>query len=280
VYDVLHFSVQLNETINAASLYATDLEVIIPSNIHPPYHPLQVFKEDPFGCCQHNAITNVAAVAREAVAPPKLAPGVQMERARPAETKKTGGIESAFAKTARKPSDDPPTKSASVKTEAKPKRSPEKKSQSASSASGSKKPAGGIANFFAAQAARPKVEKVKVEESKDTKGEEKENIVNNQMNKEEAVPKEKPAKELIKKPTTKKAETKSFGKKDKEETEDGKKRKRIQVRSDSEEEEEEVRSEGEEEEAPPQAKLLQSDSEDEVSLLAGILPLLLVTVCV
>merc|ERR1712226_1549816 len=89
------------------------------------------------------------------------------------------------------------------------------------------------------------------------KNEEKENVVNHQK------------KEV--KPTKKTEPKKSFGKRDKEETKvlyDAKKRKRIQVMSDSEEEAEKSEEEGEErmetEAAPPQAKLLDSDSEDEV----------------
>lgn len=247
------YSVQLSETVLASSLYATDLEV---------------FKEDPFTSSKFTSITNPAAILREAAAAPKIAPGVRMEKTEVKKevVKKTGGIENAFSKT--KKASDEPVKSASVgvikteKLKSAEKKSP-KKSSSASSAS--KKAAGGIANFFAAQAAKPKVEK-KVEPVK--KEELKEEV------KEAEVEKTSPGKENVsnnqtktkveKKPVAKKPETKSFGKKDKDVAkEDDKKRKRIQVMSDSEEE----RSEGEEEEAPappPQAKLLESDSEDEV----------------
>ena len=225
-------------------------------------HSLQVFKDDPFTCCHLTSITNPAAILRAAVAPPKLAPGVQMTKAAKPEVKK----QDFFAKSGGLKKDEP-VKSASVGAlkEEKPKKSPEKKSSSVNS--GSKKPAGGIANFFAAQAAKPKVEKVVVKEEakEEVKSEEKENVSNNQKVKE-VKEERKPVKKEEKKPA-KKTEIKSFGKRDKVETNEEKKRKRIQVMSDSEEEEEEKEEDTVEEEAPPpppQAKLLESDSEDEV----------------
>merc|ERR1712233_200361 len=57
------YSIQLSETVSASALYAVDLEV---------------FKENPMDCCKHVAIKNPLAVPRAALAPPKIAPGVQM----------------------------------------------------------------------------------------------------------------------------------------------------------------------------------------------------------
>jgi len=243
------YSIQMGETIHASSLYATDLEV---------------YKASPLSCCQHSSITNPAAVARDAAPPPKIAPGVAMVKEIKKEVKKPGGIESAFSKTKK----DEPAKAASVSASRPEKTEKPKEEKKASSvSSGSKKPSGGIANFFAAQAAKPKVEKKedkpvvkeKKSEEKDVKSEEKENVENDKKTKVEV--KKKPA-------ATKKTEIKSFGKKDKEEVkalDDSKKRKRIQVMSESEDEEEEEERKVEEEEAPPpQAKLLESESEDEV----------------
>jgi len=240
------YSIQLNETITASALYATDLEV---------------FKEDPFTSCNLSAIKNPAAVLRAAVAPPKIAPGVQLEK-KVEIKKKIGGIENAFAKSTKKSSEDSTitkeSSTPSVKEEKVP--SPEKKTTEKKNSvnSGSKK--GGIASFFANQAAKPKVEKIvkpeKPIEDMEVKSEEKENVVNHQ-------------KKEVK--STNKSTTKSFGKRDQEDKnvlDDVKKRKRIQVMSDSEEEAEKSDEEKEErmetEAAPPQAKLLDSDSEDEV----------------
>jgi len=253
------YSIQLSETVSASALYAVDLEV---------------FKEDPMGCCKHVAIKNPLAVPRAAAAPPKIAPGVQMVKEVKKEVRKTGALEGAFAKT--KKSSDEPVKSNSVSSvkELKPKvvNSPEKKSLSVNSGSKKAKPGGGIANFFAAKPKGEKpVEKVDkpVEKSEtDFKNEEKENIENKESTEKDENSK-RPAPE--KKPPVK-VETKSFGKKDKEEedkksvVDETKKRKRIQVLSDSEEEEEEEEKEVEEkivEPPPPQAQLLHSDSEDE-----------------
>jgi len=247
------YSIQLSETVSASALYAVDLEV---------------FKEDPMGCCKHVAIKNPLAVPRAAAAPPKIAPGVQMVKEVKKEVKKAGALEGAFAKT--KKSSDEPVKSNSVSSvkELKPKvvNSPEKKSLSVNSGSKKAKPGGGIANFFSA---KPKAEKpVEKKVEKDSKNEEKENIENKASTEEEENSK-RPA--PSKKPPVK-VETKSFGKKDKEEedkksvVDETKKRKRIQVLSDSEEEEEEEEKEVEEkivEPPPPQAQLLHSDSEDE-----------------
>jgi len=241
------YSIQLSEAVSASALYAVDLEV---------------FKEDPMGCCKHVAIKNPLAVPRAAVAPPKIAPGVQMVKEVKKEVRKTGALEGAFAKT--KKSSDEPVKSNSVSSvkELKPKviNSPEKKSLSVNSGSKKAKPGGGIANFFSA---KPKAEKPVEKAEKGSKSEEKENIENKESTEKEDNS-NKPA--VNKKPPVK-VETKSFGKKDKEEEEEkNKKRKRIQVLSDSEEEDEEEEKEGEEkivEPPPPQAQLLHSDSEDE-----------------
>jgi len=246
------YSIQLSETVSASALYAVDLEV---------------FKEDPMGCCKHVAIKNPLAVPRAAAAPPKIAPGVQMVKEVKKEVKKAGALEGAFAKT--KKSSDEPVKSNSVSSvkELKPKvvNSPEKKSLSVNSGSKKAKPGGGIANFFSA---KPKAEKpVEKKVEKDSKNEEKENIENKASTEEEENSK-RPA--PSKKPPVK-VETKSFGKKDKEEedkksvVDENKKRKRIQVLSDSEEEEEEEKEVEEKivEPPPPQAQLLHSDSEDE-----------------
>jgi len=238
------YSIQLSERVSASALYAVDLEV---------------FKEDPMGCCKHVAIKNPLAVPRAAVAPPRIAPGVQMVKK---EVRKTGALEGAFAKT--KKSSDEPVKSSSVSSvkELKPKvgNSPEKKSLSVNSGSKKAKPGGGIANFFSA---KPKTEKPVEKAEKASKSEEKENIEN-----KESTEKEESSKKLVptKKPPVK-VETKSFGKKDKEEedkrVDENKKRKRIQVLSDSEEEEEKEVEEKIVEPPPPQAQLLHSDSEDE-----------------
>jgi len=243
------YSIQLSETVRASALYAVDLEV---------------FKEDPMGCCKHVAIKNPLAVPRAALAPPKIAPGVQMVKEAKKEVKKTGALEGAFAK-AKKASDEPvKAKSVSSVKELKPKvsNSPEKKSLSVHSGSKKAKPGGGIANFFAA---KPKAEKLVEKVEKGSTCDEKENIENKDSSekvehaKQSAPNKKPPAK----------VETKSFGKKDKEvekkSEDDNKKRKRIQVLSDSEEEEEEERDLEEKvvEPPPPQAQLLNSDSEDE-----------------
>ena len=124
---------------------------------------------------QHVAIKNPLAVPRAALAPPKIAPGVQMVKEAKKEVscdvllkyllepilqvKKTGALEGAFAK-AKKASDEPvKAKSVSSVKELKPKvsNSPEKKSLSVHSGSKKAKPGGGIANFFAA---KPKVDLV------------------------------------------------------------------------------------------------------------------------
>merc|ERR1719278_2502691 len=242
------YSIQLSEAVHASALYAVDLEV---------------FKEDPMGCCKHVAIKNPLAIPRAAVAPPKITPGVQMVKK---EVKKTGALEGAFAKT--KKASDEPVKSNSVSSvkELKPKEgnSPEKKSLSVNSGSKKAKP-GGIANFFAA---KPKADKPVQKADTGTKCEGKENIEN-----AKSVEKEENQSTLVQKPPVIKAEKKSFGKKDKEEkrkvVDENKKRRRIQVLSDSEDDGEEEEDEKEkvevEEPPPPQAQLLQSDSdEDEV----------------
>lgn len=257
------YSVQLNQAVSASSIFATDLEV---------------FKEDPFASCQLVGISNPAAVLRAAEQARKIAPGVSLVKAeKPVknETKKVGGIENAFSKV-KKPSELDNKSSPSSSAKEKPK-SPEKK------ATNTKKPqAGGIANFFMKQAAKPKVvadkreikeeteskkEIKKENESEKNTGEEKENKGNHQSDTKSTEKPKENDKAVIK--PTKKVEKKSFGKRDKEAPkvlDDTKKRKRIQVMSDSEDEEkseEETHEDEVETEAPPQAKLLESEDEED-----------------
>jgi len=256
------YSVQLAEAVSVTSLYATDLEV---------------FKEDPAGATALTAIKNKAAVPREAVRPPvETAKKVEVKKEVKPEVKKEvkkTGIEGAFAKTKKASPKKAEEKSSPVKEE-KPKIT-EKNNKAA------KKPvANNIANFFAKQASKPKVEKTHTE----IKSEEKENIVNQRIEEktnnsskeiikspEKAVLKSpiketkvSPKKAVKKSPPAKK-NTKRPAKED-----DSKKRKRIQVMSDSEnedaeeDEDEKVDDNVEEEEAPPTAKLIESSDDEEI----------------
>jgi len=252
------YSVQLAEAISQTSLYATDLEV---------------FKEDPAGATALTAIKHKAAVPREAVrVPVETVKKVEIKKEIKQEVKKEvkkRGIEGAFAK-AKKPSPKkadgkfPPVK------EEKPKFS-EKGNKA------TKKPGvNNIANFFAKQAAKPKVEKT------ENKSEEKENIVNQRIEETNNTEKEiikSPKKEALtssvkevrkspKKPMVKSSPAKKKAKTSSRD-DDSKKRKRIQVMSDSEDEAEdkdEVEDivKEEVEEAPPMAKLIESSDEEEI----------------
>lgn len=260
------YSVQLAEAVSQTSLYATDLEV---------------FKEDPAGATALTAIKNKNAVPREAVRIPIETKKVEIKKEVKPEVKKEvkkTGIEGAFAKT-KKASPKKPD-SSDVKEE-KP-----KVSEKNNTKAGKKPAASNIANFFAKQAAKPKVEKTEIKEKSEIKNEEKENIVNQRIEDESANASKEiiksPKKEVLKSPVkkqevrqsprkavTKTPPTKKNNKKSKDD--DSKKRKRIQVMSDSEDEaaeqdEEEKMEEAEvdEEEAPPTAKLIESSDEEEI----------------
>ena len=166
--------------------------------------------------------------------------------------KKTGGIQDAFNKTAKKAS---------------PEKSQPTKSSVSTTISSKAKSAGGIASMFAKQSSS---------KAKAKSTEEKENIVNQKIEagssggSKDSSPekKEEEVKPNKKTSVSGSKSAKSSGKKSSK-AEDSKKRKRIQVMSDSEEEEEEekaaekddVRRE-EEEEAPPVSKLIESDEEE------------------
>merc|ERR1712059_45454 len=258
------YSVQPAESpVTVTSLYATDLEV---------------FKEDPIsGGSNLSAIKNRAAVPREDVRSRVMEPVKEekkievVKEAVKKEVKKVG-IEAAFAKTKKSP----------VKSEGKveEKTVPESK---ASTNIKNKKPQGQLANFFAKQASKPKVEKPPV----DNKVEEKENIANQQIedtSSKEEVKEETPEMDVVEdkpmvvlteknsnKPSEKSKKKKSPKKKASRADDDNKKRKRIQVLSDSEDsatednEQEMEKEDGEKlsEAAPPQAKLIESDEDED-----------------
>jgi len=259
------YSVQQAEAVSQTSLYATDLEV---------------FKEDPAGATALTAIKNKNAVPREAVRIPIETKKVEIKKEPKPEIKKEvkkTGIEGAFAKT--KKASPKKSDSSDVKEE-KPKVAEKSNNKAA------KKPgASNIANFFAKQAAKPKVEKTEIKEKPEIKTEEKENIVNQRIEDESTNASKEiiksPKKEVLKSPVknqevrksprkaAKKTPTKKNTKKSKDD--DSKKRKRIQVMSDSEDEaaeqdEDEKMEEAavEEEEAPPTAKLIESSDEEEI----------------
>jgi len=252
------YSVQLAEAVSQTSLYATDLEV---------------FKEDPAGATALTAIKNKNAVPREAVRIPIEVKKEIKKEVKPEikkEVKKTG-IEGAFGK-AKKLS--PKKETGDVKEE-KPKVTEKKDSKAA------KKPgASNIANFFAKQAAKPKVEKTVIKDKTEIKNEEKENMVNQRIEDESTdTTKEDSSskKEILKSPVKenrippKKAVKKTPPKKKsvKKDDDDSKKRKRIQVMSDSEDEADEKEEDGKieeviEEEAPPTSKLIESSDEEEI----------------
>jgi len=254
VYSQHVYSVQLAEAVSQTSLYATDLEV---------------FREDPAGATALAAIKNKNAVPREAVRIPievkkaVIKKEVKVEAKK--EVKKTG-IEGAFAKT-KKPSPKKTDSNGDVKEE-------KPKVVEKGSSKASKKPAAAnnIANFFAKQAAKPKVEKTeqKQEDEVEVKNEEKENIVNQRIE-DESVKSAKnnssASKEILKSPV--KENRKTPPKKSKKESsrdDDSKKRKRIQVMSDSEDEavEEDEKVEAVVEDAPPTAKLIESSDDEEI----------------
>ena len=230
---------QNNSTVSASALYCVDKN-----------------KPDQDICSSAglNSIKHRNAVPREAAKFPtvvkkeiKEEPSVKKEPPK----MKTGGIQDAFSKTAKKasPVKNQPTKS-SVST----------------SISSKAKAAGGIANMFAKQASN---------KAKAKSTEEKENIVNQKIEagssggSKDSSPekKEEEAKPSKKTSVSGSKSAKSSGKKSSK-AEDNKKRKRIQVMSDSEEEEEEEKAEKddvrreEEEEAPPVSKLIESDEEE------------------
>jgi len=246
------YSVQLTEAVSQSSLFATDLEV---------------FREDPAGATALTAIKHKAAVPREAVRIPVEIKKVEVKKEIKQEVKKEvkkSGIEGAFAKT-KKPSPKKVDGKSSPIKEEKPKIT--NKGNKAS-----KKPAANnIANFFAKQAAKPKVEKT------ENKSEEKENIVNQRIEETNNSDKEvikSPKKEVLTSPvkevrkSPRKAVAKSSTAKKKANDEDSKKRKRIQVMSDSEDEAEDKDDEDavkeEVEEAPPMAKLIESSDDEDI----------------
>jgi len=253
VYSQHVYSVQLAEAVSQTSLYATDL-----------------FREDPAGATALAAIKNKNAVPREAVRIPievkkaVIKKEVKVEAKK--EVKKTG-IEGAFAKT-KKPSPKKTDSNGDVKEE-------KPKVVEKGSSKASKKPAAAnnIANFFAKQAAKPKVEKTeqKQEDEVEVKNEEKENIVNQRIE-DESVKSAKnnssASKEILKSPV--KENRKTPPKKSKKESsrdDDSKKRKRIQVMSDSEDEaveDEDEKVEAVVEDAPPTAKLIESSDDEEI----------------
>ena len=238
------YSIQMDERVEMSALYATDLAVL---------------KEDPMTSTSLNAIHMKGNVPRE----PNCKPIPIVEEMKKMDIKKESvvskktGIEAAFVKSAKKPS--------LVKEESKPK--VEEKPRT-SGQKPSKKPGGNIANMFAKQALKPKIEKM------ENKAEEKENRVNQRI--EEFNTKEtERSPELIQKPSIDikvDKPAKSGNKKLKDSSknsnkeDDSKKRKRIQVMSDSEEEEEEETCAeapaAAEEEAPPVSKLIESSDEE------------------
>merc|ERR1719430_2951537 len=259
VYSQHIYSVQLAEAVNKTSLYATDLEV---------------FKEDPTGVTALTAIKNKNAVPREAIRIPievkKTEIKKEVKQEIKKEVKKTG-IEGAFAN-AKKVS--PKKNEASGDTrEAKPK-VVDKNNKAA------KKPGTShIANFFAKQAAKPKVEKKEIkEEDVEIKNEEKENIVNQKIEDEAAKngKTDSSEKKVLKSPVKenrispkkapKKTPPKDKKKKESLKEDDNKKRKRIQVMSDSEDEagEDDEKVDDIEEEAPPTSKLIESSDDEEI----------------
>merc|ERR1712179_656829 len=127
-----------------------------------------------------------------------------------------------------------------------------------------------IANFFAKQAAKPKVEKKEIkEEDVEIKNEEKENMGNQKIEDEAANngKTDSSEKKVLKSPVKenrispkkapKKTPPKDKKKKESLKEDDNKKRKRIQVMSDSEDE-------AGEEEAPPTSKLIESSDDEEI----------------
>merc|ERR1719430_2430314 len=256
VYSQHIYSVQLAEAVNKTSLYATDLEV---------------FKEDPTGVTALTAIKNKNAVPREAVRIPIEVKKTEIKKeAKPEikkEVKKTG-IEGAFAK-AKKASPKKNDANGDVK-EDKPK-VVDKNTKAA------KKPGTShIANFFAKQATKPKVEKKEIkEEDAEIKNEEKENIVNQKIEDESSnngKPDSSSEKKVLKSPAKenrispkkapKKTPHKDKKKKESIKEDDSKKRKRIQVMSDSEDEAGD--DDDKEEEAPPTSKLIESSDDEEI----------------
>jgi len=264
VYSQHIYSVQLAEAVSQTSLYATDLEV---------------FREDPAGATALAAIKNKNAVPREAVRIPIEVKKAEVKKELKVEVKKEvkkTGIEGAFAK-AKKTSPKKTDSNGDVKEE-KP-----KVVEKSSSSKASKKPAAAnnIANFFAKQAAKPKVEKIEPkQEEVEVKNEEKENIVNQRIEDESvisaknnsSVTKEilkSPVKENRKSPSkmAKKTPPNKKSKKESSRDDDSKKRKRIQVMSDSEDEageDDDEKAEAVVEDAPPTAKLIESSDDEEI----------------
>jgi len=239
------YSIQVDERVDMSALYATDLAVL---------------KEEPMTSTSLNAIHMKGNVPRE----PNCKPIPIVEDMKKMDIKKESvvskkktGIEAAFAKSSKKQS--PVKEEPKPKVEEKPRISGQKPS---------KKPGGNIANMFAKQALKPKVEKM------ENKAEEKENLVNQRI--EEINSKEtERSPELIQKLSADikvDRPAKSGNKKSKDSSknsnkeDESKKRKRIQVMSDSEEEEEEETcaeaSAVAEEEAPPVSKLIESSDEE------------------
>jgi len=261
VYSQHIYSVQVAEAVSQTALFATDLEV---------------FKEDPGSSAAFTSIKNKAAVPREAVRQPiEEVKKVEIKKEVKVEVKKKTGIENAFAKT-KKPSPKKEGKSLPVK---------EEKSKIAETNNKPVKKLSGpnnIANFFAKQAAKPKVEKT------NNKSEEKENIVNQRIEEEATTNKEilkSPVKEVLKSPVkepkevlkspvkeSKKVKPQAKKKTKHSKDDDSKKRKRIQVMSDSEDENAEEEDpdkiqeniEDADEEAPPMAKLIESSDDEEI----------------
>jgi len=256
------YSLQRAESpVTFSSLYSTDLEV---------------FKEDPISCgTSCSSIKNRAAVPKEDLRKKVIV--AQKEEKKPEIVKKEpvakkGALEDAFSKT-KKPS---PVKNATNKDD---------KAKAPAVNKAKKQQTGNLANMFAKQASKPKVEKVQVEE----KVEEKENIANEKIE-DEAIVKEvkdeaSSNKSVLseqnskKSPTTKKkspvkaSKSKSLKKED-----DSKKRKRIQVLSDSEESEAEeetndVKEEAMEDEAvAPKTALIESDDDEVVPATPKVEP--------
>jgi len=259
VYSQHIYSVQLAEAVNQTSLYATDLEV---------------FKEDPTGATALTAIKNKNAVPREAVRisievkKTEIKKEVKQEIKK--EVKKTG-IEGAFAN-AKKVS--PKKNDASGDTKEEKPKVVDRNNKAA------KKPGTShIANFFAKQAAKPKVEKKEIkEEDVEIKNEEKENIANQKIEDEAANngKTDSSEKKVLKSPVKenrispkkapKKTPPKDKKKKESLKEDDNKKRKRIQVMSDSEDEagEDDEKVDDIEEEAPPTSKLIESSDDEEI----------------
>lgn len=249
------YSLQKAESpVTFTALYATDVEV---------------FKEDPINCgSSFSSIKNRAAVPKEDTRPKVSIPSKEEKKTEivkkenvKKEIPKKSALEEAFSKS-KKPSP--------VKNEVK-----KDDGVKNSSAGKVKKPQQGqLANMFAKQASKPKVEKVKDEE----KIEEKENIANEKIEDEASVKEEVKQERLNDKPilselNSKKSPSKSKSpvkpvKKTNKKEDDSKKRKRIQVLSDSEESggEEDVEEKPavleEEETGPPATALIESDDEE------------------